>query len=235
MITQPKFKNLYADAFFGFYTDVVKSIKRYGTEDLVPYSEPIQTMYSRLEAGYKLGRMNEITAELKALDEQRDRALNGIKKVLEGYESYYKPDKAEAATRLLYSLNKYGNITRLTYSEQSGALTGLLNEWRTGTLKENLEFLQLLEWVEDLNGIQEKFALRYLDRAKDESAKKAVPISKLMPEAAKLYQDFVLMLTAFARMKPDEYEPLAKLLDELGKKYNEAIRSGKSSKKEITE
>lgn len=233
MITQPKFRKLNSDAFFAFYTDVVQAIKVYGTEALVPYTEPIEAMQLKLDAGYKLGQMNEITAEIKALDEQRDRALVGIRKVLEGYETYYKTEEAEAATRLLYSLNKYGNITRLTYSEQSGALQSLLGEWKTGTLKDNLQLLHLLEWVEDLRLVQEKFAQRYLNRAIEESLKDAVPISKLTTEATKLYQNFALMITAFAQMNPTEYQPFAKLLDELGKKYNAALRgTSEGSKKE---
>jgi hypothetical protein len=232
MIKQPKFGKLNNDAIFGFYTDVVKAIERHTDENLTPYTEPIQAMYLQLDAGYKLGRMNEITAEIKALDEQRDRALVGIRKVLEGYELYYQANKAEAAARLLYSLNKYGNITRLTYSEQSGALTSLLNEWKETTLKDNLELLGLKDWVEDLRLTQDKFALRYLDRAEDEATKKAVPISKLIPDAVKLYQEFALMLTAFAKINPTTFTPLANLLDELGKKYNEALRSETPKKKE---
>jgi hypothetical protein len=225
MITQPKFFKLNTDAFFGFYTDVVKSIKRYPNATLIAYTEPIEAMYLQLNAGYKLGRKNEITTELKALDKQRDLLLGGLKKILKGNTVCPQPDKAQAATRLLYVLNKYGNIARLTYSEQSGASRSLLNEWKEPILKDGLELLGLKDWIEHLELIQEKFATRYLDRAAEDATKKAVPISKLIPDAIKLYQNFVLMLIAFYQMNSAEYAPLVRLLDELGKKYNEAMRN----------
>lgn len=226
MITQPKFSKLSTSLLLGFYTDVQEAINRTNDVTLAPYATPVQEMYGLLESGYGLSRANKITAEIKALDGKRDRVIIGLRKVVDGLTYHHVESKANKAILLLNSINKYGNIAKMGYSQQTAAITSLLNDWKEGNLNDALIELNLSDWRDELKEAQEKFIKRYLDRVDNDANNTVVPISKLVPEAIKVYQNFIIMVTAFAQINPEKYHQLAIRLDELGKRYNDNLRTG---------
>ena len=57
---------------------------------------------------FKLERVNPITQELVLLDERRDKAINGLIAVINGFGNHFDTEISQSANLLTGSLNLYG-------------------------------------------------------------------------------------------------------------------------------
>jgi hypothetical protein len=209
---------------YAFYKNLLELLERINKPTLTDHVAPLQAMHTLLDDGYKLDQSNQLTAAIKSSDERRDEAAVGIKKCVEGFVLHFNASKRAAAELLLRNINKYGNVSRLPYAEESAAVDSMLKDWDTPELNAALITLGIGDWRTELKQAQESFDNLYLDRVQSEALKTALPISKLRPDAIKTYQTFALILSAFEKITPATYTPIVNQLNELVKKYDDTSR-----------
>ena len=235
MINAPIFYKYDSHRFYGFFYDLLNLLERINDAGLAAHLQPLTDMMAALDAGHRLDKDNLLTKAIKETDEKRDNALVGIRKMAEAQTTHYNPQQVAAAELLLRNFKKYGNVIRLPYSEQSAAVNSMLNDWAVGDLNAALQTLGLTAWRDYLKTTQQQFDNIYLDRVQAEAAQTAVPISKLRPDAMKVYQDFAMLLTVFAKMTPATYLPIVEQVNELIQKYNTPVVATNDKKTENTE
>jgi hypothetical protein len=235
MLKSPLFQKYDNTRFYGFFTDLLKLLDRINDEGLKTHLQPLRDTTKALDAGYKLDRDNLLTIAVKETDKKRDRALSGIYKTIEAQSFHYEDARVAAAALIERNLKKYGNVTRIAYPEESAAVNSMLADWEAAELKTAFEILNLTDWVNYLQTTQKEFDEIYLDRVQSEAAQTAIPISKLRPDATKVFQNFAMLLTVFAQITPATYLPIVEQVNELIQKYNTIAVTTKGSNTEDTE
>jgi hypothetical protein len=221
----PTFKSYDSARFYAFYKNLLELLERINEPTLADHVAPLQAMRTLLDEGYKLDQSNLLTAAIKNSDVRRDDAAIGIRKCVEGHAVHFNAAKRAAAELLLRNINKYGNVARLPYAEESAAVDSMLKDWDTPELNAALITLGIADWRTELKQAQESFDNLYLDRVQSEALKTALPISKLRPDAIKTYQTFTLILSAFEKITPATYTPIVNQINELVKKYDDTSRA----------
>lgn len=227
-----KYENL---RFYDFFQNVLTILERAGEPTLLPHLTPLTEMVSLLAAGVELDRDNLLTANITAADKRRDNAVDGIRRLVSAYELHFEADKQEAATLLMRSFKKLGNIARLPYNDQSSAVRTLLRDWEEASHAAAVTTLGLQAWRTELKTAQIEFDNLFLTRVESEASKTALPIYKLRPDATKVYNNLAILLMAFAQMNPTAYAPIIELMNELIQKFNTAFLLGRTDDEEKKE
>ena len=93
---------------------------------------------------------NSHTAAVKAADEKADAAWRGLRTQAKAMLNYPVEENHVIATRAMASINKYGDITNLAYSEEYGRMHNLLQELDALTV-ESQKVISIDLWVAELH------------------------------------------------------------------------------------
>ena len=209
--------------FVAYMADVVTLYNRIPQPTLAPFVADLTTALIDLDAAYQIERANILTQEVQELDERRDYAIRGIKRVLEGYLLHFDEPTKRAADLLLRSMNKYNRrIDKLNYKEQTAAVKSLINDWTNDvTLSDSITLLNLLPWQQELATANTDFNTIYMDRVQDDAAKQVVPVSRQREPVGELYNNLERKTVAYHEIDPTTYNELITGLEELIEKYRE--------------
>ena len=228
MIKTPMLSKYDNTQFCAFFLSVLKVLENHNDINLTAHLLPLENTVKALSRGQSIERDNLITAAIKAADTRRDHAFLGIKKTVEGHLTHFETEKRDAAKLLSRNFKKFGNITRLPYNNASSSFNSLLRDWQTPDLTAALAVLGLSQWREELKAAQAQFADLYLDRIESESLKTAPPITKLRPDAVRVYHNLATLLTAFAQITPHVYEPMINELNQIIQEANRQVKMNKT-------
>lgn len=226
---KPRLGNYRNSEFLQYMKDVLELVNRYDVHllGLTEQHDALATLTDKLDAVFQQEQRNKITQELLDLDAKRDRIYKGIKSVLEGYANHFNVIEQEAAKRLLFNLNSYGNnVTRMNYQAETAIIDSMLADWNTETtMQEAVILLQLSEWVSELQRINTLFNKRYLVRVSDTAANPIMSFSRLRPDCLTAYRMLIARMKAFAILETnDVYEQLVNEINELAKQYNLVVK-----------
>lgn len=222
MLQKPKFRKFENPEFIAYFADVLELLNRFNNPTLAPFVAPLAAEYAELDNSFQIERGNMLTRDVQATDKRRDKAITGIKKAADAYRRYFDETVADAAERILRSINKYGkNIARLSYQKETAVLTNLIADWtNTPELAAALTTLNLDDWKNELETANTLFKSVYIDHVQDEAAKDFTPVTKLLPDAIKAYESLAAILNGFVVMDATTYEPIVKEINELVNKYD---------------
>jgi len=168
MLQKIKMTHLRNSEFLAFHKDLLTIVKQNNPETLNVVQAT--TLYSdkiaELEALYKTDTFNPITDELVELDHQRDEVFNGINNLLAGHANHFSPGMRDAAHLLQRDLEKYGSgFVKGNYNAETINLENIIRDWISkAELKKATETLALVEWITELDRVNQLFNNKYIAR-----------------------------------------------------------------------
>ena len=157
--------------YLQFVKDLITIVDKNDPEALkvVAENNALKTKISELEALFKTQLSNPITKELEVLDGRRDKCINGILNVVNGYTYHFKESISQAAYALSDNLKLYGvGIAEQNYQSETTILTNIINDWETKSeLVAAVNLLQLADWKNELKTVNLEFSSKYIDRTQE--------------------------------------------------------------------
>jgi tRNA A37 threonylcarbamoyladenosine modification protein TsaB len=175
---------------------------------------------------FKLEKVSPATQELVLLDERRDRAMNGLVALINGYCYHYDAATLQAANLLTENLNLYGvGIARLNTQAETSVLNGILNDWEgQPRLATAIATLGLSNWAAELKTANQLFEQKYLQRTQEYGAANPVTLRKKREETYITYYELRKFIEANSVINPSAaIEKLISELNALIDQYNELL------------
>lgn len=172
---------------------------------------------------FNVERASAVTQELILIDERRDKAINGLTLVIQGYCCHFDPSLAGAANLLASNLQLFGiGMARQNFQAETASITGIMNDWESKPeLTAALETLALTKWKEELKTANELFDKKYIERTKEYSAANPDTLKSKREETMVAYYDLRKFLGAYAVIQSTpEYQKTIKELNALIDQYN---------------
>lgn len=211
-----------------YMTDILTLLEPHDVTAL-QLAEPqaaLTTVMEKLNIAFKQSQGSELTPEIVALDDRRDRAIAGLKRLTESYSYHYDPEIAAAGDLLCRNILKHGdNIPRLGYQEQTAVLNSIVRDWEQETdLVAAVNTLNLGDWLAELKESNQQFTAKYLARVGETAHNTAVPIPELREQGTEAYRTLVNHITAHATLSSNPvYNNLLNEIDVLARQYNQLV------------
>lgn len=186
----------------------------------------LQALVINIDDVFNQVQGSAITQEIIALDERRDRAIVGLRTVLEGYQSYFETTIAQAATALFNNIAAHGSsIYKLSYQEETAVLHSIITDWETETeLSTAVTTLNLTEWLNELKTANTLFTTKYLERVEETAANPTTTIITLREATTEAYRDLIAHLDAHQTLASDAaYSVLLNQISVLAGQYNQVV------------
>jgi hypothetical protein len=167
---------------------------------------------------FKKDTANPITDTITALDLRRDNSINGISTVINGFTYHFDPTTNIAANLLNNHLLSYGKgIARLNYQSKTTTLTSILEDWADKPdLAAAITFLQLNDWVQEMQTANIAFNDSFIDRAQDIGGGGDTTMKAMRLEAANAYYDIRNKLNAYLNISEGPAaDPYIKVINEI--------------------
>jgi hypothetical protein len=205
------------------FTDDFKAIvQKHGPGDL-----GITTLFSKflalqdeeialLELIFK----SEITRKIEEQDTTRDEVYRGLVAAVDAAVHHFDATKREAAITLKSVVDHYGNLTRLTYDEESAGIKDLLRELALPAHAPLATALSLGEWTTRLGTVNDAFVALMMERYEEVSQRPKGRLRVVREEVDKVLHEILDRVEAVVllngidfseELKPfvDEYNALA--------------------------
>jgi hypothetical protein len=90
-----------------------------------------------------------LSSEIETADKLRDEDIRGLKMAVKSFLKSSDPQRKKAATKMMITFDKYGDIAKLDYAAEGGAVYNFLQDMK-GKHSEDVKILGLTQWVTDL-------------------------------------------------------------------------------------
>ena len=190
--------------------------------------------YEAFDEAFAQTRKWAQTADIEALDKERDQALSAFNAALKSMLSSPNATKQQAARHLMFVREKYTLNPSDEYMKETTAIAQMVQE-----MEENVQADQaltatgLIDWFQDLKQKNQAFLQKMNERTAEQAGqqKGIVREKRLLAEAA--YRDLVKLINAAAIMEMPEgldwNSPIDRLNAEIDHYKNILARKGSSS------
>ncbi|MEW7278455.1 DUF6261 family protein [Aquimarina sp. 2201CG1-2-11] len=226
--------------YLQYMTDFLELLKKQDVEAL-QLTEPkalLTPIVDNIDAAFKQSQRSELTQEVIALDERRDRAIVGLKAVTSSYQYHYNKNVVDAATALNDNIVSHGDtIQRLSYQEETAVINSIVKDWETETvLQAAVTKLSLGNWLSELKESNERFSARYLDRVGETAISPSIDIHTLRTQATEAYRIVISHIQAHATLSGlAAYTTILNQVDILARQYNQVVDNRSNTNKELKE
>ncbi len=241
-ISTAVFGNYRNGEYLQFMKNVVAIYGNYDTNALLLNArvQKLADATQALDDVFMASMAHELTPELQALDSRRDKALMGIKVILNGHSYSEDAELVKASQMLMINYLSHGDrIDKLSYQQATAVIDALMTDWKDNpTLLTAVGTLGLTEWVNLLSQLNKKFDEMYITRAK--TSIKRGQIDQKRMEMRNAYDEIVYDTFSFSRVAAD-ITPYQAIIDELNgliANYNAAVAqrlAGRSTDNELVE
>ncbi|CAL2105567.1 conserved hypothetical protein [Tenacibaculum sp. 190524A02b] len=169
---------------------------------------------------------SDITLEIKAFDDRRDKAITGLKTTVNGLSYHFDPVTANAAQSIVKNIELYGsNIARRSYQEETIILSSIVEDLETkAELIAAVTTLELASWVEELKIANEDCANKYIERVGEAAANPSANNPELKFDATLAYRSLLKHIVAHETLTDVvTYTSLLNEIDVLAKQYNQVV------------
>ena len=221
MITSTNLSLLRNLEYFQVMSNVLAYLKAENLEELklASLAASFELKMKAYDEVLVLERGNALSEKLIMADRGRDNALRALIGIVRIYISFPDSEKADAASKLLHTIEKYGpEVDKMSYMQESGALTNMLEDLSLEESVAAITLLHLEDWVGELRAKASEFNDLFMGRESDNSTK----LSGLAKEARVAVQtEFDHLVTLV-----NAYELVygAEAYASLSAKVNEAVR-----------
>jgi Family of unknown function (DUF6261) len=173
---------------------------------------------------------NENTQVLVNIDENRDKAINGITFTVTGLAYHFDENIRNAAQKILDNLALYGSgIAKLNYLAETSVITNIINDWETKpVLIDALNVLNLTNWKDYLKTQNNLFNEVYLNRTQEYGNASLENFKGKREETNVAYyalRDRINALHTLVETPPSPYSTIINELNALIEQYNTLINN----------
>lgn len=161
----PRLRN---SEYFQFMTDTlaVVSANNPVALNVRPSFDALTAELAEIDTLYQQAQGSVITPKIEQADMRRDRALNGINNIVNGFVYHFDVSFSEPALLLQASISKYGsNIISQSLIAETSIITNLVGDWKnTPELDAAINKLNLKELSNELELANKQFNQLYMER-----------------------------------------------------------------------
>ena len=224
---------------YQFMTDVEKLIKEVTSEVLaITAKHPaFENALNALDDSLQVEKGSSKSAKLYELDKLRDKTWRAIKKRVDATTDSPVEEEVKSAYILQRVISLYGNIRKMSYNEESAAISNLVDDLQSEMNMPHVEQIGITTWVaflkEQNQTFQEVFDQRNTELANRQSGD--VRSARLIIDP--LYKQIIdrINATITLDMAAEGVESFVNRLNEIIKYYQTqlAIRAGRNNNEEI--
>jgi signal transduction histidine kinase len=145
-------------------------------------------------------RRSGLTADIVAVDHERDRLFRGLADHVKSYLRHFDPARREAARVLEMILEHLGNIARRSLDDKSAALADLHRELQTPGHAVHVATLGLGGWLDSLVEANRRFEGLMRQRYDEMSRRPHVHMRSIRKRLDRVFRDLLDLLEALARV-----------------------------------
>lgn len=220
MVTSTNLSMLRNLEHFQVMSNILTYLKSENTEELklASFVATFEAKLKEYDNVLVLDRGSLLSEKISEADTERDNALKAFISVVKAYTLFPDTNKAEAALKLQYTINKYGSgIDRLPYLQESGVLTNLLQDLKLKECDDAIKLLNLTDWVTTLEETTQRFNSLFQTREADNSSKLSNRVKGCRQAVQAEFEQLVLIINAYEVVHGTE------LYGSLATKINEAV------------
>lgn len=223
---------------FQFITDV-----KDGIDKATPAVLNLETIYPKLEAAYQqLDKVLRVdtgsvkTEQLAEADTRRDNTWSALNLRVKANLLSPIQKEVDAARLIKRVIDLYGNVSRLSYNEETGLITNLVDDLEKEENTAHCATLGITRWIAALKEQNEAFQSLLNERNKEYANKESGDVRAARALVDPVYNEIVTRLNALVtlNMAGTEIQDFIKELNQKIKYYESTIatRSGKKSTEE---
>jgi len=234
-INLPRLRN---NEHFQFMTDVRNSIREVtpAALNLEPVFPKFNNALSRLNSTLLVDEGSVLTEKLSVFDLSRDTTWSGIGARIRATLLSPVEEEVESAKILKRVFDLYGNIRNMSYNEETGALTNLVEDFEKPENVAHCEKLGITHWVAALKGQNSGFQDLLDARNAEMAEKESGDVKAARAEIDPLYREITDRVNAMVTldMAPPEMEGFISKLNQRIKYYEDtlAMRAGRNAEEE---
>ena len=190
-------------------------------------------LYANADEALEVIRKSATTEQIAEADNVRDVVFRGFADSVKSAQNHFDSAKRDAAKRIKIVLDKYGNIARKSYDEETASIYNLLQEMN-GTYANDIATLGLGDWVSQLEADNKAFDALMQTRYGETSSRTELRMVNVRTETDRCYRDTLDRLDALMLINGDEqYAPFVKDLNTRIDRFSNIIaqRKGRSAAK----
>ncbi|WP_340114997.1 DUF6261 family protein [Maribellus mangrovi] len=204
--------------YFQFMSDFKSLLEALGPQAIHSEAEfaDFDTALVKLDDELRVDKGSVLTEELQNIDNDRDKVWRAIDMRIDATLLCTITEEVEAAKRLRRVFDLYGDVRRISYNEETAALSNLLGDLEQ---EENNAFLAtcgLGEWVNRLNSLNVAFKAKQNERDTELANKNSGNAKAVRIEIDPLYELMVERVNAMVslNMQTPEIENFVKELNQ---------------------
>jgi len=229
MINSVNFKLFRKSESVQFFNDIVTLCSESNPKALNIEAQfsTLSECVNSLNMNFVTDRSSEITNDLIALDQRRDKAITCLRMLTEGYTNHFDPAKSEAAKLLLQAIDKYGSrISKMNYQAETSTLENLGDVLQNdASVSDLVNKLNLSELTVEMIEANRAFNTRYLDRVREEAGQNEVATGELIKKSIACYRLLTAHIEAHNTLNSSgELSTLIDRINELIQRYNFTVQ-----------
>lgn len=190
-------------------------------------------LYNKESAVLDLLQKSSLTVRIADADHYRDRIDSGLFDTVKGATNHFNPAVKEAADRIQVILDRFGNINRKSYDEQTAAINSLITDLNNG-YADDVATLGIGDWLAELQAANNAFVELMKERYSEEADKPDYNMKTARAETDPAYRTIINRINALIIVNGEEtYKGFVKDLNQRIDKYNLILaqREGRNAKK----
>lgn len=205
------------EEYFQFMTELKILLEEIGVDEMELNIDPLYRIFlpywHQLDLLIKSYRKSEYTKKLAEADTIRDNAYRGLVLFVRAYHYSVSGTNIEAAERMQFVIDNYGDFRKKSYNEQTAAVYNLLEDL-TERCSAEITQLHAQEWISDLRMVNTLFE-QLMNERYDEAAE--TPIYTMREVRAKLNEVYyniirsIEIVISYAENKTVQIEFLTRL------------------------
>jgi hypothetical protein len=190
--------------FSQFIAEISKLLILYTASKLgiVNLSPAFEAAVEELSRALQAEKGSVYTKTITQSDEFRDQMEHGFALYIESCLYHYDPAVQAAAERIQRILDKYGDLRRLPYNKESGAITNRNTEL-IGNYSNDLVTASAMEWINKNNDANNEFINHFGDRANEVAARIASNVRESRIKVQDAYEAIVTRINALSEVNGD--------------------------------
>lgn len=166
--------------------------------------EPFKTAIDQLLGVGKPTKGSNKTVLVSEADATRDKTDGGLLRYVESFLFHWDNNTVAAATRLMDVINKYGNLRKLSYNEETNGITNKVEELKSETFAPDVALINATLWVNKLEEHNQNFISIFNERANQESARSIGSMRESRMACDTAYDELVKLVNALIMVNGDD-------------------------------
>jgi len=192
---------------FQFHTEFLNTTERFGliqSKLTSGFWNEYKSLYNLVDEALKKIFKSDFTHLMNEVDKKRDKLFAGIYLIIKGHLNTWDQGNLESARKLKIIFDTYGNLSKKPRDEQSSSIYNLIQDLRTPENHGHVASLNLVTWVNTLDGRNKEYIRLKDERYSEESRRTDVNLFEARIAADEKYYEAVKLVNAFALTDNDE-------------------------------